>query len=60
MNAPDVLALCDEYDLTSLNRIPLALGLLSGRGTPNTQLPEHDWRSKFFRVPKFLLEFPCV
>ena len=59
MDTPDALALRDEYDLASINRIPLAMDLLSGRGTPNTQLPEHDWR-EFVEVPKFLLEFPCL
>jgi aryl-alcohol dehydrogenase-like predicted oxidoreductase len=53
MDAPDMLALCDEYDLASINRIPLAMGLLSGRWTASTQLPEDDRRSEFFKVPEF-------
>jgi aryl-alcohol dehydrogenase-like predicted oxidoreductase len=53
MDAPDMLALCDEHDLASINRIPLAMGMLSGRWTANTQLPEDDWRSAFFEVAAF-------
>jgi aryl-alcohol dehydrogenase-like predicted oxidoreductase len=60
MDAPDMLALCDEYDLASINRIPLAMGLLSGRWTASTQLPEDDRRSKFFEVPKFLQDLETV
>ena len=36
------------------------MGLLSGRWTPNTQLPEDDWRSKFIEVPKFLQDLETV
>jgi len=54
MDALDLLALCDEHDLASINRIPLAMGMLSGRWTTGTQLPEDDWRSAFFEVPAFL------
>jgi aryl-alcohol dehydrogenase-like predicted oxidoreductase len=32
-DAPEVLALCDKYDLASLNRSPLAMGLLSDKVT---------------------------
>jgi aryl-alcohol dehydrogenase-like predicted oxidoreductase len=54
MDAPAMLALCDELDLASINRIPLAMGMLSGRWTRNTQLPEDDRRGKFFEVEVFL------
>ena len=60
MDAPDMLALCDEHDLASINRIPLAMGVLSGRWTASTQLPEDDWRSEFFDVPKFLYDLETV
>ncbi|MFN2242251.1 MAG: aldo/keto reductase [Anaerolineae bacterium] len=60
MDAPDMLALCDEHDLASINRIPLAMGMLSGRWTANTQLPEDDWRSAFFEVPAFLQDLEKV
>lgn len=60
MDAPAMLALCDELDLASINRIPLAMGLLSGRWTRNTQLPQDDRRSKFFEVEKFLQDLEKV
>jgi aryl-alcohol dehydrogenase-like predicted oxidoreductase len=60
MDAPEMLALCDEYDLASINRIPLAMGVLSGRWTAGTQLPAEDWRSEFFRVPEFLQDLETV
>jgi aryl-alcohol dehydrogenase-like predicted oxidoreductase len=60
MDAPDMLALCEEYDLASINRIPLAMGMLSGRWTAGTQLPEDDWRREFFKVPEFLADLETV
>jgi aryl-alcohol dehydrogenase-like predicted oxidoreductase len=60
MDAPDMLALCDEYDLASINRIPLAMGMLSGKWTASTQLPEDDFRSEFFEVPEFLRDLEKV
>jgi aryl-alcohol dehydrogenase-like predicted oxidoreductase len=60
MDAPDMLALCDEHDLASINRIPLAMGVLSGRWTARTQLPEDDWRSEFFEVPEFLEDLETI
>ena len=60
MDAPDMLALCEEYDLASINRIPLAMGMLSGRWTASTRLPEDDWRREFFQVPEFLEDLETV
>jgi len=60
MDAPEMLALCDEYDLASINRIPLAMGVLSGRWTASTQLPEDDFRSEFLKVPEFLKDLETV
>ncbi|MBN1135696.1 MAG: aldo/keto reductase [Anaerolineae bacterium] len=60
MDAPGMLALCDEYDLASINRIPLAMGMLSGRWTASTQLPEDDRRGEFFEVPEFLQDLERV
>jgi aryl-alcohol dehydrogenase-like predicted oxidoreductase len=60
MDAPDMLALCDEYDLASINRIPLAMGMLSGKWTASTQLPEDDLRSAFFAVPGFVRDLATV
>jgi len=60
MDAPDMLALCDEHDLASINRIPLAMGMLSGRWTAGTRLPEDDRRSEFFGVPRFVQDLETV
>jgi len=54
MDAPDMLALCDEHDLASINRIPLAMGMLSGQWTAGTQPPGDHSRSAFLEVPAFV------
>lgn len=43
-DAPDILAVCREYDLAAINRGPLAMGLLTGKYTPTTTLPTDDVR----------------
>ncbi|HEU4421383.1 MAG TPA: aldo/keto reductase [Pilimelia sp.] len=43
-DAPEMLAVCDRYDLASVNRSPLAMGLLTGRFTPSTTLGSDDVR----------------
>lgn len=50
----EMLALCEEYDMASINRIPLALGILAGKITPETKLPYEDRRSDFFKDEGFL------
>jgi aryl-alcohol dehydrogenase-like predicted oxidoreductase len=60
MDAPAMLALCDELDLASINRIPLALGMLSGRWTRDTQLPQDDRRARFFEFEAFLQDLDKV
>jgi len=44
-DAPAMLAACDTFDLASINRGPLAMGLLTGKYGPGTQLPADDVRS---------------
>ena len=39
-----VLAVCEKFDLALINRGPLAMGLLSGKYTPTSQLPDDDVR----------------
>ncbi len=48
MDAPEMLKLCDQENLASLNRAPLICGALTGRWHPNTSLPESDRRSDWF------------
>jgi aryl-alcohol dehydrogenase-like predicted oxidoreductase len=43
-DGPDMLALCAETGLASLNRSPLAMGLLSGKFSASTRLPGSDVR----------------
>jgi len=40
----EVLAVCEENDLASLNRGPLAMGLLTGKFSSDTTFPEDDVR----------------
>jgi len=44
-DAPDLLAVCDRYDLASINRSPLAMGLLTGKYGDGGGLPAGDIRS---------------
>ncbi|MBV9469885.1 MAG: aldo/keto reductase [Abitibacteriaceae bacterium] len=40
----ETLALCEKYNLASILRGPLAMGMLTGKFTPDTKLPEDDIR----------------
>jgi aryl-alcohol dehydrogenase-like predicted oxidoreductase len=60
MDAPEMLDLCEEHDLASINRIPLAMGVLSGKWTRETQLPGNDRRAKFFEVERFLEDLDTI
>jgi len=41
-----MLAACDECDLASINRSPLAMGLLTGKYTADSQFPSGDIRCR--------------
>ena len=43
-DAPELLALCAEYDLAGVIRSPLAMGLLTGKYGANSKLPKDDIR----------------
>lgn len=53
LDAPEMLALCDELNLGSLNRIPLLMGVLTGKFTASNLPPDDDIRSLFFRSSAF-------
>jgi aryl-alcohol dehydrogenase-like predicted oxidoreductase len=53
-DAPAMLALCDELSLASINRSPLAMGLLTGKYTAGSRLPVDDIRSQ---APEWLVYF---
>ncbi len=42
----ETLALCEEFNLASINRGPLSMGLLTGKFTHETQFPGDDVRSR--------------
>jgi aryl-alcohol dehydrogenase-like predicted oxidoreductase len=44
-DAPELLALCAESDLASINRSPLAMGLLTGKHTVGSSLESGDIRN---------------
>jgi aryl-alcohol dehydrogenase-like predicted oxidoreductase len=44
-DAPAMLAVCDSFGLASINRSPLAMGLLTGKYGPASQLPPDDVRA---------------
>ncbi|MGW5477431.1 aldo/keto reductase [Streptomyces sp. NPDC004008] len=44
-DAPELLAVCEEFDLASINRSPLAMGLLSGRHNAGRALGSGDIRN---------------
>ncbi len=45
-DASELLAICDRHDLASINRAPLAMGILSGKFGPDSKLPENDVRGQ--------------
>lgn len=45
LDAPDMLKLCEEKNLASVNRSPLARGALSGKYTKDTVFPQNDVRT---------------
>jgi aryl-alcohol dehydrogenase-like predicted oxidoreductase len=49
-----MLNLCEQYDLASLNRVPLLMGVLGGHLKPDTKLPAHDRRSSWLQDEGFL------
>jgi aryl-alcohol dehydrogenase-like predicted oxidoreductase len=53
-DAPEMLALCDELNLASINRSPLAMGLLTGKRRAQQPLEAGDIRS---RPPAWLKGF---
>ncbi len=57
---PAMLELCQAQDLASLNRVPLLMGVLSGRWSPETKLKEGDPRKKWFDNEEFLKLLACA
>jgi aryl-alcohol dehydrogenase-like predicted oxidoreductase len=55
-----MLDLCQEQDLASLNRVPLLMGVLTGRWSPETKLEEGDRRAGWFEDEGFLKVLACA
>jgi aryl-alcohol dehydrogenase-like predicted oxidoreductase len=54
-DAAAMVAVCEELNLASINRGPLAMGLLTGKYTANSKLPGNDVRSE--RSPSWMAYF---
>ena len=52
-DAPGMLDLCREHDLASLNRVPLLMGVLTGRWSEATRLDPDDRRAAWFEQEGF-------
>jgi len=60
-DAPKIIELCESKNLTSINRSPLAMGLLSGKYSAETQFAANDLRaSDLAWVPYFKSGKPVV
>ncbi|MEV4116101.1 aldo/keto reductase [Nonomuraea sp. NPDC049695] len=69
-DAPAMLAVCDTHELASVNRGPLAMGLLTGKYGPDSRLPMDDVRGDspawmtFFKdgrpAPEFLAMLDAI
>lgn len=44
-DAPEIIAICEEHNLASVNRSPLAMGLLTGKYSAQSQFAENDVRA---------------
>jgi aryl-alcohol dehydrogenase-like predicted oxidoreductase len=45
-DAPEILSVCEEFSLASINRGPLARGALTGKYSPDAQFSEKDLRHR--------------
>lgn len=55
MDAPEMLALCEQLNLASVNRSPLARGALTGKYTKDTSFAENDVRSEPWSMQTFFV-----
>jgi aryl-alcohol dehydrogenase-like predicted oxidoreductase len=54
-DAPEMLAVCDELALGSINRSPLGSGLLTGKYKIDTKFSENDYRRSAYIQEEWLL-----
>jgi aryl-alcohol dehydrogenase-like predicted oxidoreductase len=55
-DAPDMIATCEKRALASVNRGPLARGLLTGKFTADSRLPADDLRSRNFEWMRHFID----
>lgn len=55
MDAPEMLALCEELNLASVNRSPLARGALSGKYSKDSKFPHNDVRNDKWSIERFFV-----
>jgi aryl-alcohol dehydrogenase-like predicted oxidoreductase len=53
LDAPEMLTLCEEQDLASVNRSPLARGALTGKYNKDTSFAGNDVRSDSYTAEHF-------
>jgi aryl-alcohol dehydrogenase-like predicted oxidoreductase len=64
LNIDQILGLCEDHDLASINRTPLGMGMLTGKFLTNTTFPENDvrhgWDLQAERPAKYLQHAEAV
>ncbi len=63
-DAPEMLALCEEYDMGSVNKRPLLRGILTGKFNRDSTFPEddvrHGWDFRSERGARWLAEVEAI
>ncbi len=63
-DTPEMLALCEQFDQASINRGPLAMGILTGKFDTETTFPEddirHGWDFSEGRIGEILTQLAAV
>ena len=61
---PEMLTVCEDYDLASINRSPLGMGMLTGKFNLDTTFPandiRHNWDSRSERATRNLRRIEAV
>ncbi len=64
LESDQILALCEEHDLASINRTPLGMGMLTGKFNTQTTFPandvRHSWNLQAERPAQFLQRAEAV
>jgi aryl-alcohol dehydrogenase-like predicted oxidoreductase len=64
LESDQILAICDEHDLASINRTPLGMGMLTGKFNTQTTFPDndvrHSWNLQAERPAQYLQRAEAV